>query len=139
MASSSIIGRKKEIDRLQRIFNSDKSEFVAIYGRRRVGKSYLIDEAFKGKFAFNAVGIYIDENVRGAKPYYTEQLSHFYDSLLDYGLAPATPQPNNWQEAFRLLKLLLSKKKNKTAKRCLEHLFAVSILSFTLPLCQLTI
>lgn len=60
MASTSIIGRKKEIDRLQRIFNSDKSEFVAIYGRRRVGKSYLIDEAFKGKFAFNAVGIYMD-------------------------------------------------------------------------------
>ena len=48
MASTSIIGRKKEIDRLQRIFNSDKSEFVATYGRRRVGKSYLIDDAFKG-------------------------------------------------------------------------------------------
>ena len=95
MASTSIIGRKKEIDRLQRIFNSDKSEFVAIYGRRRVGKSYLIDEAFKGKFALNAVGIYMDENVRGAKTYYKEQLSHFYDSLLDYGLALDTPQPNN--------------------------------------------
>lgn len=122
MASTSIIGRKKEIDRLQRIFNSDKSEFVAIYGRRRVGKSYLIDEAFKGKFAFNAVGIYMDENVRGAKTYYKEQLSHFYDSLLDYGLALDTPQPNNWQEAFRLLKLLLSKKKNKRKVIFLDEL-----------------
>lgn len=58
MVSTSIIGRQKEIVQLQRIYNSDKPEFVAIYGRRRVGKSYLIDEAFKGRFAFNAVGIF---------------------------------------------------------------------------------
>ena len=52
MASTSIIRRQNEIDKLQRIYNSDKSEFVAIYGRRCVGKSYLIDEAFNGKLAF---------------------------------------------------------------------------------------
>ena len=40
---SSIIGRDKEIKELVELYNSDKSEFVAVYGRRRVGKTFLID------------------------------------------------------------------------------------------------
>ena len=122
MASTSIIGRQNEIDKLQRIYNSDKSEFVAIYGRRRVGKSYLIDEAFKGKFAFNAVGIYMDEDTRGAKTYYSEQLSHFYDSLLDYGLSLDSSKPTNWREAFRLLRQVISKKRSKRKVIFLDEL-----------------
>ena len=47
MNQSQIIGRKNELERLFRLYNSDKSEFVAIYGRRRVGKSFLVDEAFR--------------------------------------------------------------------------------------------
>lgn len=49
---SSIIGRDKEIKELVELYNSDKSEFVAVYGRRRVGKTFLIDEALKGKITF---------------------------------------------------------------------------------------
>ena len=47
MNQSQIVGRKNELERLFRLYNSDKSEYVAIYGRRRVGKSFLVDEAFR--------------------------------------------------------------------------------------------
>ena len=42
-----MIGRKQEIKQLNDIYNSGKAEFVAVYGRRRVGKTYLVDEALK--------------------------------------------------------------------------------------------
>jgi AAA+ ATPase superfamily predicted ATPase len=47
-----IIGREKEIKELRRLYNSNKAEFVAIYGRRRVGKTFLVDETLKGKITF---------------------------------------------------------------------------------------
>ena len=42
-----LIGRKKEREQLLSLLESDKSEFVAVYGRRRVGKTYLIREVFE--------------------------------------------------------------------------------------------
>ena len=47
-----LIGRKKEQKTLKSLLKSDKSEFVAIYGRRRVGKTYLVRETFNYDFAF---------------------------------------------------------------------------------------
>ena len=41
---SAIIGRNKEVDELKKLVSSPKAEFVAIYGRRRVGKTFLVDE-----------------------------------------------------------------------------------------------
>ena len=41
-----IIGRKQEIAELNRVFESGRAEFVAVYGRRRVGKTFLINEVF---------------------------------------------------------------------------------------------
>lgn len=52
-----LIGRKKEIKKLKQYANSRKSEFIAIYGRRRVGKTYLIREVFEGQFSFQMTGI----------------------------------------------------------------------------------
>ena len=49
--SQNIIGRQEELRILQDAVNSNESEFIAIYGRRRVGKTYLVNKAFKGKFA----------------------------------------------------------------------------------------
>ena len=37
-----MIGRKQESEELNRIYNRNKAELVAIYGRRRVGKTYLV-------------------------------------------------------------------------------------------------
>ena len=44
-----MVGRKKEIRQLEELYNNGKAEFVAIYGRRRVGKTYLVDETLKAK------------------------------------------------------------------------------------------
>ena len=44
-----MIGRQKEQDVLDKIFNSNAAEFIAIYGRRRVGKTYLVRAFFKKK------------------------------------------------------------------------------------------
>jgi AAA+ ATPase superfamily predicted ATPase len=51
------IGRENEIKILNNCLNSDKSEFVAIYGRRRIGKTFLVKTLFERKFIFYATGI----------------------------------------------------------------------------------
>ncbi len=108
MNTANIIGRKRELEIIDRLYRSDKSEFLAIYGRRRVGKSYLVDEAFRDELAFSVVGTFkkCDD---GEKPMYKKtQLRHFYRSLLDYGLDDSYKEPDNWLDAFDLLKKLLS-------------------------------
>lgn len=52
-----IIGREKEIKRLHRTLSAEYSEFIAVYGRRRVGKTFLVKEAFDYSFAFQHSGI----------------------------------------------------------------------------------
>jgi len=108
MNTANIIGRKRELEIIDRLYRSDKSEFLAIYGRRRVGKSYLVDEAFRDELAFSVVGTFkkCDD---GEEPMYKKtQLRHFYRSLLDYGLDDSYMEPDNWLDAFDLLKKLLS-------------------------------
>ena len=61
MVYNSIIGRNEEIRKLEKFLKSPKSEFVAIYGRRRVGKSYLVEEVYKDKIVFRAIGSYIKD------------------------------------------------------------------------------
>jgi AAA+ ATPase superfamily predicted ATPase len=105
MVYKSIIGRNEEIRKLEKFLKSPKSEFVAIYGRRRVGKSYLVEEVYKDKIAFRAIGSYIKG--KDEKTYRQIQLEHFYESLLDVGMPEDTPRPANWREAFRLLRKYL--------------------------------
>ena len=52
-----VIGRSKEIDFLDQCVSSKKPEFLVVYGRRRVGKTFLIKEYFKNNFSFYATGI----------------------------------------------------------------------------------
>ncbi|MBQ7706895.1 MAG: ATP-binding protein [Lachnospiraceae bacterium] len=52
-----MIGRESEIQELERLYESDNSEFVAVYGRRRVGKTFLIDETFANRITFRHVGL----------------------------------------------------------------------------------
>lgn len=54
-----LVGREKELNLLERIAKDDNSHFVAVYGRRRIGKTYLIREAYKSRFTFQHAGIYI--------------------------------------------------------------------------------
>jgi len=98
---------------LDRIYKSRKSEFVAIYGRRRVGKSYLVSEFFKNKILFSVVGTYLKDGEKEYESYRKIQLSHFYDSLVLAGLDSKNSIPTSWREAFLLLRMLLSRKRNR--------------------------
>jgi len=114
MKYSTVIGREKEIETLERIYKSSKSEFVAIYGRRRVGKSYLVSEVFSKKIVFKAVGTYIKDGDKNNETYRRLQLDHFYDSLVMAGLDASTyKRPSNWREAFLYLRCLLTSVKAK--------------------------
>ena len=52
-----MIGREKEIKEISQLYESGKAEFVAVYGRRRVGKTFLVDESLKGKITFRHAGL----------------------------------------------------------------------------------
>lgn len=101
-----IVGRKEEQKELNRLYESRQSEFVAVYGRRRVGKTYLIRETFRDRITFMHTGlnIYNEETLVTTK----DQLSHFLHSLQSYG-CEATAQPKDWNEAFYMLEALLTK------------------------------
>lgn len=75
MSYANIIGRNKEIQILERIYKSKKSELVAIYGRRRVGKSYLVSECFGKKILFKAVGTYVKDGDKDYETYRQTELS----------------------------------------------------------------
>ena len=100
-----MIGREKEQAELLRRYQRNKAEFVAVYGRRRVGKTTLVSETFQEQFAFRHAGLSPAEK-QGAL---AAQLQHFYHSLLDYGLCDAS-EPGNWMDAFYLLEKLLKQK-----------------------------
>ena len=97
------IGRKQEIKMLQDIKDSGKAEFVAVYGRRRVGKTYLIQQFFDNKFAFSATGI-----LEGTRE---EELFAFTSALIAVGYTG--PQPKTWLEAFEGLKSVLERQLHK--------------------------
>ena len=52
-----MIGRRKEIRELNKLYDRSCAEFVAIYGRRRVGKTFLVDETFAGRMTFRHAGL----------------------------------------------------------------------------------
>lgn len=95
-----VIGRIEEISKLRRAYASEYSEFVAVYGRRRIGKTFLIRETFQNMFTFQYTGII---NVSSKV-----QLREFYNSLIQQGLSPKEADPKNWFDAFHLLESLIS-------------------------------
>ena len=96
-----IIGRDKEIDEIKRLYFSDKPQLLAVYGRRRIGKTFLVDEALKGLITFRHAGLSpIDE--KGNTNRLKDQLKHFYQSLLLHGMRKSHC-PSSWLEAFYML------------------------------------
>lgn len=89
-----VIGRKEEQKILLSAAQSECSELIAVYGRRRVGKTYLIRETFGYKFTFQHTGL---ANARTK-----DQLFSFAISLRDSGYDDC-PIPQSWLEAFSLL------------------------------------
>ena len=56
VANSKLVGRERECLELDRVMSSDRSEFVIVYGRRRVGKTFLVDQYYQGVYDFTFVG-----------------------------------------------------------------------------------
>ena len=96
-----IIGRKREKDDLMRCLHSKKPEFIVIYGRRRIGKTFLVREYFCSQFSFYATGL-TNEKTRG-------QIRAFHESLTRYGCSKNNI-PKDWFEAFSRLRELLESK-----------------------------
>lgn len=94
-----LVARKKEIEILSNALNQKDAQFIAVYGRRRVGKTYLIREYLGKHFVFSHSGMY--------KGSYQEQLDAFSNSLKDWGLNDFH-KPTNWLEAFQLLKTIIN-------------------------------
>jgi len=90
-----IVGRKREIAELTRLKGSNQAEFVALYGRRRVGKTWLVRNYFQDQFTFYTTGI-----ARGNRK---EQLKNFYKSICSYS-KKSPEEPKDWYETFDLLK-----------------------------------
>ena len=93
-----IIGRSDERTRLEEINRSGRPEFVVVYGRRRVGKTYLVSQHFGNAFAFKTAGL--------SKGTSAQQLSAFADDLRASG-SDHSGDPSNWIEAFAWLRELL--------------------------------
>lgn len=107
---SRIIGRKNELEELERLYHSGRPEFVAVYGRRRVGKTFLIKQALKGRITFQHTGVSpVDQE--GEKNLMRTQLESFYYTLLSHGLEGCS-KPKSWLEAFFQLEQLLIKLDN---------------------------
>ena len=101
-----LIGREKEAERLRKAIKSDRSEFVAIYGRRRVGKTFLIKETLGRQMAFFHSGL--------ANRNKTAQLAEFARSLELFGMK-GKGRIRNWSDAFFALQKGLSA--SRTARK----------------------
>ena len=97
---NTIIGRHKELQILKELSESRKSEFLAVYGRRRIGKTFLVREAFNNHFTFQYAG-------RGRSTR-NEQIGFFNEALKEQGLSDC-PHLSSWAEAFSALKKLIMK------------------------------
>ncbi|MDR1799123.1 MAG: hypothetical protein LBR19_04455 [Bifidobacteriaceae bacterium] len=98
--SEIMIGRDRERRALERALTSPESEFVAVYGRRRVGKTFLVRQFFGQSFTFYASGL--DGGGKAA------QLDTFHEGLRRYG-HPDPSRPADWMEAFRRLADLIDR------------------------------
>ena len=99
-----LIGREKEQGWLREAYQSDESQFVAVYGRRRIGKTYLVRECFNDKFVFQHSGV--------AKASTKLQLRYFKESLVKSG-ASKVRIPKDWVEAFASLEQLIEQSSEK--------------------------
>ena len=87
-----LIGRHKEQSILNNCLGSGRSEFVVIYGRRRIGKTFLVRRFFNDTYDFSFVGKH--EMPR------KQQLADFAKALQRYSSSEFAPELKNWTQAF---------------------------------------
>ena len=103
------VGRANEIKEIEKCVQSDRSHFLAIYGRRRVGKTFLVRQYLKDNLVFDISG-----RKDGSKK---QQISNFFAEYLTRTQGQKeTLMPDSWQEAFRYLAQFLSELPETTTK-----------------------
>ena len=91
-----LIGREREFDEVKWAMESQRSELIVMYGRRRVGKTFLVRRFFNDTYSFHYVGAH--------KQSKEAQLQNFREALLQYGIKEKIPDNlGNWHDAFLCL------------------------------------
>jgi hypothetical protein len=104
-----MVGRILEINRLNESLHSETSELIAVYGRRRIGKTYLIRNVCDKYIKFEVTALY--------KASLEQQLGVFFKELISRSdRFKSEDLPENWEQAFELLKLYLNSLKGKSKK-----------------------
>ena len=110
-----MIGRKVEQELLQEAIDKERAQFIVVYGRRRVGKTFLVNEFFQNRYAFKHTAVSpLNENLKLKRNLLKIQLKEFHYSLRSYGLQAGEPIPSDWFEAFHQLQELLDAKIGKS-------------------------
>ncbi len=100
-----LVGRTREKEILTEKYNSPKSDFVALYGRRRVGKTFLIRNFFEGKFDFRLTGL--------AQASLQDQLENFNMAIKEQHPKMRLKKAGTWMEAFLQLRQIIEKSKHR--------------------------
>ncbi|MEA3448104.1 MAG: ATP-binding protein [Bacteroidota bacterium] len=105
-----LIGRIKEIEILKESEKSNKSELVAVYGRRRIGKTFLIREVYKSRIIFEVTGLHNGTMKDQLKNFYTQLTNSFKKNSKQIKI------PNDWSDAFGMLEMCIDNLKGKGKK-----------------------
>lgn len=102
----SLVGRKEEQEILLKALDSSEAEMVAVIGRIRVGKTFLVEQVYQDKIVFQITGL--------QKEPLKKQLRNFQDQLTEFSAASLPVKvPQDWLEAFQLLRTYLKTKVGK--------------------------
>ena len=104
MKEEKLIGRQREWTELQWAVDSNRSEFVVMYGRRRIGKTFLVRRFFNDTYSFHYVGAHRQKK--------SVQLQNFREALALYS-GDNIPKLMNWHDAFLRLEEYLQHCKEK--------------------------
>ena len=91
-----VAGRDVEIKKMHSLLKNGHSEFLAMYGRRRIGKTYLIREVYKPHLVFECSGLHQKDT--------KQQIENFWLKLIETNSNPKPTLPKTWLQAFSLLK-----------------------------------
>ncbi len=104
-----IIGRTEEQKLLQDALQAPESRLIALYGRRRVGKTFLVRQYFKAEIKFEIAGLHGGD--------LRDQLKHVHDTVSSYSVKRTVlPYPNQWMDAFGLIKSYVNTLRGKGKK-----------------------
>jgi len=107
-----LVGREREIKTMKKLLESHEPEMLAVIGRRRVGKTYLVREVYKDQINMEFTG------VQNAKT--KAQLENFHLVLQEFfGEEKELPLPKSWSAAFQQLRFILQKQAPISRKRIL--------------------